>query len=30
MWNLKAEDVQAVFGIAFVFALVFLSTVIPA
>ena len=30
MWNLKAENVQAVFGIAFVCALVFLSTVIPA
>ena len=30
MWNLKAENVQAVFAITLVFALVFLSAVIPA
>ena len=30
MWSLKAENVQAVVGIAFVCALVFLSAVIPA
>ena len=31
MWNLKkAENVQAVFGITLVCALVFLSAVIPA
>ena len=31
MWNLRtAESAQAVFGITLVFALVFLSAVIPA
>ena len=30
MWDLKAENVQAVFGITLVCALVFLSAVIPA